>query len=429
MIIGISGKALSGKDTVANIIQWLILKEEKDVEIAFEDFEKYLKASGWKNVKFADKLKDMVCLLLGCTREQLEDPIFKESTLGEEWEIPLQEEWKCVIGYEGLYKVSNFGRIKSLNRLDSMGRIVEETIKSQHIGTTGYPAITLSKEGKKKTKAVHQLVAESFLNHVPDNYNGVVNHLDNIKTNNRLDNLEVVSSRYNTQYSKSTEGVYERKGKFEVYIRIDGKKTYLGSYTTKEKALEVRNTKLQEIDTFIPLRYKAKQWTPRLLLQIMGTQIGRNIIHPDIWVNATMSEYKPQHFRTVKTDGVFSHQELIYPKWIISDVRFPNELKAVKGKGGITIRVNRDTEYLKCIEDPAYFVETYVKVNNEKIELREYEKDFIKKHCKPTKEHESETALDDAEFDYVIDNNGTIEELIQKVKEILIKEKIIWNTY
>ena len=63
MIIGISGKALSGKDTVANIIQWLILKEEKD----------------------ADKLKDMVCLLLGCTREQLEDPKFKESTLGEEW--------------------------------------------------------------------------------------------------------------------------------------------------------------------------------------------------------------------------------------------------------------------------------------------------------------------------------------------------------
>ena len=85
MIIGISGKALSGKDTVTNIIQWLILKEEKDVEIALEDFEKYSKASDWKNVKFADKLKDMVCLLLGCTREQLEDPKFKETTLGEEW--------------------------------------------------------------------------------------------------------------------------------------------------------------------------------------------------------------------------------------------------------------------------------------------------------------------------------------------------------
>src|SRR5690554_6133721 len=85
MIIGVSGKALSGKDTVANIIQWLILNEEKNIEIAFEDFEKYSKASDWKVVKFADKLKDMVCILLGCTREQLEDREFKESTLGEEW--------------------------------------------------------------------------------------------------------------------------------------------------------------------------------------------------------------------------------------------------------------------------------------------------------------------------------------------------------
>ena len=285
MIIGISGKALSGKDTVANIIQWLILKEEKNVEIAFEDFEKYSKASDWKNVKFADKLKDMVCLLLGCTRKQLEDPKFKETTLGEEWWY-----WK----------------------------------------------------NKQSNNTMLIPYEEKLINH------------------------ELIKECY---------------------------------YLIKP--------------------------TPRLILQLLGTDCGRQIIHPDIWVNATMSEYKPQHFRTVKIDGVFSHQELIYPKWIISDVRFPNELKAVKGKGGITIRVNRDTEYLKCIEDPAYFVETYMKVNNEKIELREYEKDFIKKHCKPTKEHESETALDNAEFDYVIDNNGTIEELIQKVKEILIKEKLL----
>ena len=322
----------------------------------------------------------------------------------------MQEEWKCVIGYEGLYKVSNFGRIKSLNRLDSMGRIVEETIKSQHIGTTGYPAITLSKEGKKKTKAVHQLVAESFLNHVPDNYNGVVNHLDNIKTNNRLDNLEVVSSRYNTQYSKSTEGVYERRGKFEVYIRIDGKKTYLGSYTTKEKALEVRNTKLQEIDTFIPLRYKAKQWTPRLLLQVMGTQIGREIIHPNIWVNATFTNFadKEEWFRKetgltrteyITKNGHSNEYKTLneqffksLPNWIISDVRFPNEAKAVKDKNGILIRLNRN------------------------IGLESM--------------HESETALDNYDdWDYIIENNGTIDELIIKVKEILIKEKIIWETY
>lgn len=75
-----------------------------------------------------------------------------------------------------------------------------------------------------------------------------------------------------------------------------------------------------------------------------------------------------------------------YPNWIITDMRFPNELKAVKNKNGITIRVNR----VNLIE------------NN----------------------HPSETSLDSATFDYVIDNNGTIEELIQKVRIILQREKL-----
>lgn len=385
-IIGISGKKQSGKDTVGSIIQYLIWKKKVETaQIEFSNFnlKDFINSnydskgslSGWEIKKFADKLKDIVCLLIGCTREQLENEEFKNTELGEEWEISLQEEWKAITGYEGLYEISNFGRIKSLNRLDSMGRVVEETIKAQHIGTTGYPAITLNKDGKKKTKVVHQLVAESFLGHIPDNYNGVVNHIDNIKTNNRLDNLEVVSSRYNTQYSKSTEGIYERRNKFEVYIRIDGKKTYLGSYISKEEALKVRNKKLQEVDTFIPLKYVAKQWTPRLLLQNMGTQIGRQIIHPNIWVNALMSDYK-------------LYNGIVYPNWIVTDVRFPNEVEAIKDKGGIIIRVNRPL----IISD----------------------------------NHKSEAALDNyKDFDYVIDNEGTIEELVEKVSNILKKENLI----
>jgi hypothetical protein len=76
--------------------------------------------------------------------------------------------------------------------------------------------------------------------------------------------------------------------------------------------------------------------------------------------------------------------------WIITDTRFPNEIKAVKDRGGITIDVRR--------HDRTHF----------------------------EKEHESETALDDYHFfDYFIDNDGTIDELVVKVKEILIKEKII----
>lgn len=396
-LIGISGKKQSGKNTVTKIWQLLDyfhnglspdLKNEyyeisSIADIEYVERHLYIDIcdkSYYKQKSFANKLKQIVCLLIGCSMEQLEDPIFKEKELGEGWEIPLQEEWKAVIGYENLYEVSNFGRVKSLNRLDSMGRVVEETIKAQHIGTTGYPAITLNKNGKKKTKVVHQLVAESFLGHIPDNYNGVINHIDNIKTNNRLDNLEVVSSRYNTQYSKSTEGVYERRNKFEVYIRIDGKKTYLGSYTSKEEALKVRNKKLKEIDTFIPLRYVARQWTPRLLLQIMGTQIGREIIHPNIWVNALFSEYVSYHNSRVNIYTL--------PKWIISDVRFENEAKAIKERNGIIIRVNRNSE----------------------------NKD----------NHQSEIDLDNyKEFDHTIANIGSIKDLIEKVKAIMIKEGVI----
>lgn len=409
-IISISGKINSGKDTVGKIIQGLSINKNAD----YEWIEKFYINSHWQIKKFADKLKDIVCLLINYTREQLEDREFKEKELGEEWSIPLQEEYRAVIGYEGLYEISNFGNVKSLNRVDSMGRVVEETIKAQHIGTTGYPAITLNKEGKKKTKVVHQLVAESFLNHIPDNYNGVVNHLDNIKTNNRLDNLEVVSSRYNTQYSKSTQGIYERRGKFEVYIRIDGKKTYLGNYITKEKALEVRNNKLKEIDTFIPLRYIPKQWTPRLLLQVMGTKIGRDILHPNIWVNALMSEYNGVLGTPIYIEPVSNKADLIpieYPNWIITDMRFPNELKAVKDRGGVTIRVQRP-EY--CPNCPM-----------EDLTSQDCGDCAVYQHEIYPSLHESEIALDNGKFDYVIDNNSDINSLIEKIKEILIKEKIL----
>lgn len=403
MIISFSGRIGSGKDLSGNICKILLQSPHLNNEgvETFLNKNLYESDGSWEIRKWADKLKDIVCTILNCSREQLENRAFKEKELGPDWEIPLQEEWKAITGYEGLYEISNFGRVKSLNRLDSMGRVVEETIKAQHIGTTGYPAITLNKDGKKKTKVVHQLVAESFLGHIPDSYNGVINHIDNIKTNNRLDNLEVVSSRYNTQYSKSTEGVYERRNKFEVYIRIDGKKTYLGSYTSKGEALKVRNKKLQEIDTFIPLKYVAKQWTPRLLLQNMGTQIGREIIHPDIWVNSLMAEYKSKLSFNNPVDDLDWEPRFIYPNFIITDTRFPNELEAVKKREGITIKVNRNPEY-KWIDKQEWDL-----------------------HTRGIVPHESETALDNSTFDYEIDNNGTISDLIDKIRIILIENNLI----
>ena len=231
-LIGISGKAGAGKDLVGVIIQYLVHTEGI---INMEYWEKFKSNTPFNQIvfskyvikKFADKLKTLVCLLIGYTREQLEDRVLKEKELGEEW-------W--------YYK----GRNNSL---------------------------------------------------IPYNKNSKRNPEDLIKP------------------------------------------------------------------------------TPRLLLQLIGTNLFREQLHPNTWVNASFANY-------------------LNNAWIFTDVRFPNELEAIKKHNGITIRINRGLVERtgKMIQEP---------------------------------EHISETALDNAKFDYVIENDGTIEKLIEQVKKILIKEEII----
>jgi len=154
--------------------------------------------------------------------------------------------------------------------------------------------------------------------------------------------------------------------------------------------------------------------TYREFLQTVGTEAMRNVIHENVWVNALFADYKAKYFSNEKEvskgnfdyykSGVDNNAQFVverFPNWIITDLRFPNELKAVEDRSGITIRINRTHKSML------------------------YEVDQEKMTLKPFNEHPSETALDNANFKYTIDNNGTIEELIEKVKEILIKEKII----
>ena len=143
--------------------------------------------------------------------------------------------------------------------------------------------------------------------------------------------------------------------------------------------------------------------TPRMILQLIGTEGGRDLIHPDIWLNALFSEYKSDC--PIEKHGAYGHLECgcnlqpdtinngcekPFPNWIITDSRFPNDVNRTREMGGILIRVNR----AEC-------------------EGRE-------------NEHASETALDDFyEWDYVIENNGTVEELIEQARTILEEEGII----
>lgn len=261
MIIGISGKKGSGKDLSGMIIQALTDKPTSfdNMEVITEEDIQYKvwDVPTFKNIKFADTLKDFICMLLGCTREKLEERDYKETPLPESW-------W--------------------------------------------YYKIKLSSGYKEE----------------------LTDYLNNDKPG------EWVSIAYP--------------------------------------------------------RYLVKT-TPRLLLQLMGTECGRQILHPNLWVNAVMSNYKPiakmvtTNIITSKEKGILHQTKQLFPDWVITDMRFPNELKAVKEKG-ITIRIDRTSEVYEG-------------------------------------EHESETALDNAEFDYHIYNSGTIKNLVDKIREILIKENIL----
>ena len=113
------------------------------------------------------------------------------------------EVWKDVIGYEGLYKVSDRGNVFSVERRDSNGRKCGGRILKPLYRTDGYLDVRLCKNGKPKGKKIHRLVAETFI----PNPNGFpeVNHKDEIKTNNELSNLEWCDARYNSNYGSRNE--------------------------------------------------------------------------------------------------------------------------------------------------------------------------------------------------------------------------------
>ena len=102
-------------------------------------------------------------------------------------------EWKPIKGYEGLYEVSNEGNIKTLHK-----RYKNKSILKQSKGSRGYLLVTLNKNKKQTTKNVHRIVADAFLEN-PQNL-PCINHKDQDKTNNNVNNLEWCTYQYNNTY-------------------------------------------------------------------------------------------------------------------------------------------------------------------------------------------------------------------------------------
>ena len=170
----------------------------------------------------------------------------------------MEEIWKDIPDYEGLYQVSNLGRVKSLKRVvyRSSGylKTVRERILKAGIDGCGYLIVRLSKDGKGKTFAVHKLVAIAFLNHIPCGLKEVVDHIDNNKLNNKVENLQLTTQRHNSSKDKSGGtskyiGVHwvSLRNKWMARIRLNGKRYYLGYFENELDAHNAYHNALKEI--------------------------------------------------------------------------------------------------------------------------------------------------------------------------------------
>lgn len=168
----------------------------------------------------------------------------------------MEEIWKDVTGYEGLYQVSNLGNVKSLSRkvCNITGcRTTKTRLLKLGIDSKGYYMCVLCRDKHRKTKNVHKLVAISFLNHIPNGYDLVIDHVNDNKLDNRVENLQIVTQRYNSHktqgsYSSKYKGVCWSKNakKWKSAIVLNKKTIFLGYYTDEHEAYLAYQSKLKQ---------------------------------------------------------------------------------------------------------------------------------------------------------------------------------------
>lgn len=135
----------------------------------------------------------------------------------------VNEQWKDIVGYEGLYQVSDMGRVKSLPRQTTSGIILKSAIRHE----SGHLGVTLCKNGKRKTYCVHQLILITFVGFCPNGMECC--HNNGIKTDNRLNNL-----RYDTHSNNILDSV-----KHGTHVDSKGEK-HGSSKLTEQQVKEIR---------------------------------------------------------------------------------------------------------------------------------------------------------------------------------------------
>ena len=145
--------------------------------------------------------------------------------------MSMEEIWKDIEGYEGIYQVSNLGRVRSLEQVRTkphprntsmtMTYITKGKVLKQRKHPAGYWTVMLYKDKVAETRTVHRLVAEAFIpnpNNLPE-----VNHIDENKENSRVDNLEWVTKSGNMRHGTCGERMGRKHWKAIVQMTIDGK--------------------------------------------------------------------------------------------------------------------------------------------------------------------------------------------------------------
>ena len=146
------------------------------------------------------------------------------------------ENWKEIPSTNGMYLASDLGNIKSI-------KFGKDKILKPAVNSTGRLNVVIIIDNKAKSVKVHQLVAMAFLGHKQSGYNLVIDHINSNPLDNRLENIRIVTHRFNVskdiknKTSKYT-GVYFNKSanKYQATIRVNGKKIHLGVYSDEYDA-------------------------------------------------------------------------------------------------------------------------------------------------------------------------------------------------
>ncbi len=162
----------------------------------------------------------------------------------------MEEQWKDIEGYDGLYQISNFGRVRSFKR----GKI---RYLKNGIDVWGYYRVSLHKNGKQKSLRIHRLVWDHFGDSKRNGRILQVDHINNDKSNNRIDNLQLLSTRENvskhylrTDKSSKYVGVcwHKNNNNWTAVIHINGKQKHLGCFKTEYEAHLAYQKALNELN-------------------------------------------------------------------------------------------------------------------------------------------------------------------------------------